>query len=273
MATRNRDLRPHAKGRYRPYVGWYEGRFRNEERKQPRFNLGTDLKEAERRLARIRELYEDNCRVVKRVVWSAQALGFAKEIARGDRRIVYPTLSDVIDQDDPLIEYSQMLHNVKEMYPSIEFEPDPQIYGESLALNKKYVSENLRVLEDQLRQEGALPPKGELPREIIPGTFHEALDAYTQDIRRHNVAPGTNETTSYGLRRLERAERFREHHADIALHSLNYVRTDSASLRFFRQRIASLRVVRAPSSRGTCLLLFLSDLSKVTSAGNRQRPP
>src|SRR5271157_1776393 len=40
-----------------------------------------------------------------------------------------------------------------------------------------------------------------------------------------------------------------------------------------RQRIASLRVVRAPSSRGTCLLLFLSDLSKVTSAGNRQRPP
>ena len=222
MATRNRDLRPDAKGRYRPYVGWYEGRFRNEERKQPRFNLGTDLKEAERRLARIRELYEDNCRVVKRDVWSAQALGFAKDIARGDRRIVYPTLSDVIDQDDPLIEYSQMLHNVKEMYPSIEFEPDPQIYGESLALNKKYVSENLRVLEDQLRQEGALPPKGELPREIIPGTLHEALDAYTQDIRRHNVAPGTNETTSYGLRRLERAERFRDHHADIALHSLNY---------------------------------------------------
>src|SRR5271166_332454 len=83
-----------------------------------------------------------------------------------------------------------MLHNVEEMYPSIEFEPDPQIYGESLALNKKYVSENLRVLEDQLRQEGALPPKGELPREIIPGTLHEALDAYTQDIRRHNVAPG-----------------------------------------------------------------------------------
>ena len=89
MATRNRDLRPDAKGRYRPYVGWYEGRFRNEERRQPRFNLGTDLKEAERRLARIRELYEDNCRVVKRDVWSAQALGFAKDIARGDRRIVY----------------------------------------------------------------------------------------------------------------------------------------------------------------------------------------
>ncbi len=31
MATRKRDLRPDAKGRYRPYVGWYEGRYRNEE--------------------------------------------------------------------------------------------------------------------------------------------------------------------------------------------------------------------------------------------------
>ena len=108
----------------------------------------------------------------------------------------------MIDQDDPLLEYAQMLHNIREMYPSVEFVADPQLYGESLELNKKYVSENLKALEGELRQEGALPPKGELPREIIPGTLHEALDAYTQDIRRHNVAPGTSEMTSYGLRRL-----------------------------------------------------------------------
>jgi hypothetical protein len=222
MATRKRDLRPDAQGRYRPYVGWYEGRFGNEERRQPRFNLGTDLKEAERRLARIKHLYEDNCRVVKRDVWSAQALGFAKAIAQGQRRILYPRLSDVIDQDDPLLEYAQMLHNVREMYPCLEFEPDPQIYGESLALNKKYVSENLRALEADLRQEGALPPNGALPREIIPGSLHQALEAYTEDVRRHNVAPGSRETTSYGLRRLERVARFKEHHADTPLASLDY---------------------------------------------------
>ncbi len=222
MATRNRDLRPDAKGRYRPYVGWYQGRFGDEERRRYRFNLGTDLKEAERRLARIRELYEDNCRVVKRDVWSEQALGFAKDIARGERRIVYPTFTDVIDQDAPLLEYAQMLHSIREMYPSVEFVADPQLYGESLELNKKYVSENLKALEDELREEGALPPKGELPREIIPGTLHEALDACTQDILRHNVAPGTSEPTSYGLRRLQRVNDYKLHHANIALLSLNY---------------------------------------------------
>ena len=34
-------------------------------------------------------------------------------------------------------------------------------------------------MEGDPRQEGALPPNGELPREIIPGTLHEALEAYT----------------------------------------------------------------------------------------------
>ena len=88
IATRNRYLRPDEKGRYRPYVGWYDGRFGNEKRWQYRFNLGTDRKEAERRPSRIRELYEDYCRVVKRNERSAQALGFAKEIAPGERPII-----------------------------------------------------------------------------------------------------------------------------------------------------------------------------------------
>ncbi len=105
---------------------------------QPR----TDLKEAERRLARIREPYEDNCRVVKRDVWSEQALGFANEIAQGERRIVYPTFSDVIDKDDPLLEYVQILQNIWEMYASVEFVADPQLYGESLELNR---STSLRI--------------------------------------------------------------------------------------------------------------------------------
>ena len=162
MATRNRDLRPDAKVVTALTSGGTRGgtATRNE---GSTFNLGTDRKEAERRLARIREHYEDNCRVVKRDVWSEQALGFAKEIARGERRIVYPTFSDVIDQDDPLLEFAQMHHNIREMYPSVEFVADTQLYGESNELNKKYVSENLKALEGDLRQEGALPPNAEPP--------------------------------------------------------------------------------------------------------------
>jgi len=141
MATRKRDLRPDVKGRYRPTSGGTRvGTQRGTKAAavQPR----TGLKEAERRLARIRELYEDNCRVVKRDVWSEQALGFAKEIARGERRVVYPTFSDVIDQDDPLLEYVQIFQNIWGMYASVEFVADPQLYGESLELDR---STSLRI--------------------------------------------------------------------------------------------------------------------------------
>ena len=76
MATRKRELRPDSEGRYRPAVGWCQeirGGVRTGKRRQPRFNLGTDLKEAERRLARIRDLYEDNCRMRKNDLWAPLA--------------------------------------------------------------------------------------------------------------------------------------------------------------------------------------------------------
>ena len=63
MARRNRDLSPDPEGRYRPYLGWKLGE--NGKKRQDRFNLGADRKEAERRLAKLRELYDENCRVVR----------------------------------------------------------------------------------------------------------------------------------------------------------------------------------------------------------------
>ncbi len=57
MPSRKNDLRPDAKGRYRPYLGWKIGE--NGVRRQHRFNLGSDRKEAEARMARLRELWAE----------------------------------------------------------------------------------------------------------------------------------------------------------------------------------------------------------------------
>ena len=64
MARRNRDLSPDPQGRYRPYLGWKLGE--DGTRRQHRFNLGTDKREAEKRFARIKELYDDNCRLSRK---------------------------------------------------------------------------------------------------------------------------------------------------------------------------------------------------------------
>ena len=57
MPSRKNDLRPDAKGRYRPYLGWKDAE--DGVRRHHRFNLGSDCKEAEARMARLRELWAE----------------------------------------------------------------------------------------------------------------------------------------------------------------------------------------------------------------------
>lgn len=117
MATRKRDLAPDSQGRYRPRIGYvlYDG-----VRQQPRFNLGTDRKEAERRYAIIQALYEESLAAEydgalsgdrpdfwdpvptprgkfdsrpPRSTWGQVGLLFARQIEQGDRTVVlHPTL-------------------------------------------------------------------------------------------------------------------------------------------------------------------------------------
>lgn len=67
--SRKRDLQPDDQGRYRPYLGWKadvtegdDGTPRLTNRRQHRFNLSTDRREAKRRLARLRDFWDDHCR-------------------------------------------------------------------------------------------------------------------------------------------------------------------------------------------------------------------
>ena len=80
MVTRKRQMKPDAKGRYRPRIGF----VCNDDgtRKERRFNLGTDKKEAEWRYAKIQKLYEENCQVNGVDVWSPLAF----VLCRGNRQ-------------------------------------------------------------------------------------------------------------------------------------------------------------------------------------------
>jgi hypothetical protein len=59
-------------------------------RRQPQFNLGTNEKEAEKRLARIQELFDDCQRYTGLPVWTNFGLYAAKLIAKGIYQIPLP---------------------------------------------------------------------------------------------------------------------------------------------------------------------------------------
>lgn len=224
MATRKRDLSPDPEGRYRPYVGWKQGE--DGVRRQHRFNLGTDRKEAERRLAKIRELYEESLRVYdngRLDVWSPLALSYAEQIARGKKRIDFPPLSPDAGYTDTVAEYVQMLNFSRRCFPSLDLVPaDPDLYAESARINDQIVARRLGEVEREMKELDVLPTKHGLPRELIPGTLHEALADYVALIPSQNAHPDTGDLKAYGNRRLERVGRFRKAHEDIPLYALNY---------------------------------------------------
>jgi hypothetical protein len=221
MATRDRDLRPDAQGRYRPYLGWKKGA--DGVRRQHRFNLGTDRKEAERRLAKLRELYEDNCKAGGMDCWTPLGLRFAEKIAQGEFRIPYPVGSEDYYGEDPLVAYAQWLHRERWRFPSVDLVPEhPDIYEKSRQVSKWIVEGRLQGLEQEMREAGALEAGRSLPEQLIPGTLHEALDDYSETVRSHNIFPGTSDLKPYGRLRLERVRRFKQAHDDIPLHDLTY---------------------------------------------------
>ncbi|MBX3437202.1 MAG: hypothetical protein KF861_06915 [Planctomycetaceae bacterium] len=126
------------------------------------------------------------------------------------------------DCDDRVAEYAQMIHVERGRFPSLQIVPsDPKLYAEGLRRNEALVGSSLESLGKDLRELGALAPKQALPEKMVYGKFHEALDAYAEnDVRSHNVWPGTDDLKQSGHRRLEMIERFKERHDDILLSQL-----------------------------------------------------
>ncbi len=249
MPARKRDLKPDNQGRYRPRIGW-EMHFVNGAyvgRRQPRFNLGSDKKEAERRYARLLELYDDNCRANGEDVWSPLAISYAREVAKGVKVIEYPPLDDPQRFDDPATEYAQMIEVNRRYFPSLTIVPsDPALHAESLKRNETLVSERLRELEAEMKETGAITGKTGFPDKLIVGTMHEALDAYAAEIRRDGQKLVTGVLKPYQRLRLCRVDRLKREHADFALHLLSHDKC-AEMVAHWRNRPMTLR--GTPSSR------------------------
>lgn len=226
--TRRRALKHDANGDIRPYIGW------RDDGKQPRFNLGKDMTEAEWRYAAIQRLYNDNCRDSGREVWSPRALAYAKEVAAGRKVIEFPAPPP---QDrGAVIEYQQGLEQYRQMFPSLVIAPaDPIVFGESVKQNQDYVAARLKELNEELKSKGAIPSTDALPGRMITGTLHEALDEYRKMIERDGERLPSGLLKHTHRKRLDRVKWFKNHHEDVPLYRLNFD-VGSSMIAYWRKR-------------------------------------
>lgn len=222
MPARRRELKPDSKGRYRPYLGFRVDSEGN--RKEYRFNLGTDKKEAERRMERLYDLHDESELVAGEMIWTPFAFHAAKLIEKGVFTIPYPFHEYLMREEDPTAQYAQMLHVEQQNHPSLHVIPaEPDLYSHGIKVNGMVVQDELKALEAAARSLGVVSANQMMPENLVTGTLHEALDVFGKVVvAKENVRAGTDgELTQYGNLRMERIARFKERHPDISLSALH----------------------------------------------------
>ncbi len=224
MHSRRRKLNRDGRGGFRPYIGYKlvnpEAEPHRWQRRQHRFNLGSDQRIAEVRYARIHKLYEENCQACGENTWSPAALSFAEQIASGKGTVEYSP-----GEYHRTIDYAQYGEIFKNLFPSLveTLGPsDPALYARSVELNRSLIEKRTKKLFDELDEVKALAVAKVAPHKLIAGTFHEVVNAYRSMIERDGQRLADGSLKHSQRNRLQIAARFKEHHPDFPLYELTF---------------------------------------------------
>lgn len=234
-----------------------------------RFRLPPDISshEAERRFARIEDLWHDNeafCHKTGRSAeWTRIALWAADFLRRGEMHVPFPPIEDILrsyesraqwcssmngtfgrhrykDEDYPKT-VDQMcwvdadvLHGVlSRNFPSVNWTlPVPHVEQ----IIKSYEDDAQSLLERVARVRNQAPPDPSVP--LIAGTLHEALAAY-EEVRRKDFILPDGSFDGSGHHMLGMVSRMRTRLADLPLATLDLARCQEL-IDFWRNRPLSL---------------------------------
>ena len=221
MVTRRTKLKPNKNGRFRREIGYTD----QHKKKQARFDLGTDEKEAEKRVARLLELYEDCQRVSELPMWTAFGLYAGKLIAKGTYQIPYEPdweqLGSLESAEEKCATYVQMLRLEQNRHPSLHIVPsNEEMYAGGVEINQAIEKHILDRLAVGLKEDGVIITNQAYGDRLVTGSLHEALDAYAGHVEKTGIR--IDETTlKYSQRkRLKYVKVLKQQHPDKPLMSM-----------------------------------------------------
>lgn len=226
MRPRKTTLKRNKRGTFAREIGY----LNPVKKTQPKFNLGTDQKDAEVRQSRIMELFEDCTRILGKPMWTSFALYAAKLIAKGKYQIPYAPQWEVLNYilDDPSVEdkcaeYVQMLRVEQARYPSIQIiASDQEMYDYGVALNSSYENDLINKMDSDLKELGVIPHSRKASDKLISGTLHEALDAYIEiDIKKSGLKLEDGTLKFSQRKRIQYANTLKDQHPDQSLMELS----------------------------------------------------
>lgn len=248
MATRTRRTwKLDNQGQYARQIGWKlaaTGKLA-----QHKFRLGADLKEAQRREQRLRELWEcieaDHPSGESR--WDPESLDLARQIAQGSFQV---SVSRHMDEEP--VEYARRLHLTQRKFSMISVVAEDQsayavgAYALKAAVETQALAADnmFRLMEahhDSFRGQavatGALPPTTLATARAGKGgpRLHEAMEAYIGWIKRDYFRPALGRVNDSGRTKIRQVETLLDRHNDMPLASLDYQKIEEM-VRLWRQR-------------------------------------
>jgi hypothetical protein len=223
---RRKELKPDSNGRYYRNLGWEP----NETGKyiQPKFWLGKDPVQADRRCQRLEELWERveelwatvNTSVSDRPVWDNFALRVAKQLARGEWQVA------VVWHGESPAAYAQKLNTLASRYPCLQFVPEDNTrYIAGQLFNEQVIDATVADLVGAAKQSGYITDASIYDGH---GTLCQALDAYVDWLKDHKRRAWINT-------QVQQVKRLKEKHGDIPLSALDFDACE-AMVRLWRNR-------------------------------------
>jgi hypothetical protein len=190
-----------------------------------KFRLGKNLKQAERRLQRIMQLWEHIEAARPSPVWSDFEWRIAKLYEKGELQVPIPR-----NEEDNPHSYATSLHYLCGRYPMVNFVPaDVQLYGEGLAFNRQAIDHQLTALQAR----GLVPTvQVSLPSGC---TLHKAMDAYIGHIKKDYFDSSEGHVNDNGMTKIRQVRTMMERLEDKPLSMLD-LNTCDELFQYFRHR-------------------------------------
>jgi len=175
-------------------------------RSQAKIYLGDSLKDAERRLARLEQFWEDIEKNSAEPLWNEFTLAVAKGLAKGELQFVVERRSDE-DTDD----YAQRLNRLSLEYPSIKFvagDEDAYEHGQDQMLDYAQVAFDNAC--DAFGLTGVVGLRS-------TGTLHQAMEAYIEWIKRDYFDIEEGHVNDNGMTKIKQVVALKEFSPRLAL--------------------------------------------------------
>ncbi len=235
---RKKSLKPDQSGVIWVNLGWKE--TKGQKRSQPKFNLGENVTDAQRRLTRIEELWEQIEKSSRNPLWDEFSFEVAKRLAKGELQIqIAPEPSE--DAHD----YAQRLNLLGRRFPTVNFAAvDYEAYRQGQESLNAFLQDSAAATAEDLGLDAVRVAR---PSD---GTLHEAMDKYIDWIRREYFDQTEQHVNDNGMTKIRQVKTLKEHLADRPLSNIDYQAADDM-FAHFRHRPISRRTKR-PMKRKSC---------------------